>query len=156
MTRVLKRRIPTWVNAMQVILILIMLGQAYLCFFGHEGWAAAGVSIEGNPSLNIIYETGSRLLVMVVASVYVLITQDARQWLVVLLMNVVREGQEMIIDPLWPVANAPASPMTDFAIHVVIVAIEVAAFATVLAITRQKNTTDTYLESTAMGEEVKK
>jgi len=127
---------------MQVVLILIMLGQAYLCFFDHEEWAAAGVSIEGNPSLNILYETGSRLLVMVVASIYVIITQNARQWLVVLLMNVVREGQEMFIDPLFPVANAPASPMMDFAIHVVIVAIEVAAFVKVLAIAKQESTAD--------------
>ena len=124
---------------MQIVLIFIMLGQAYLCFFDHKEWAAAGISVEGNPSLNIIYETGSRLLVMVVASIYVIITQNARQWLVVLLMNVVREGQEMFIDPLYPVANAPASPMMDFVIHVLIVAIEVAAFIAVLRIARRED-----------------
>jgi hypothetical protein len=129
-----------WVNVMQVVLILIMLGQAYLCFFDHEAWAASGVSIEGTPSLNIIYETGSRLLVMVVAAIYVIITQNARQWLVVLLMNIVREGQEMFIDPLFPVANAPASPVMDFGIHVAIVGVEIAAFLAVLAIARQQRT----------------
>lgn len=145
MTSETRRRIPIWVIVMQVILILIMLGQAYVCFFNHQVLAETGVSVEGNPSLNVIYETGSRLLVMVIVSIYVIITQDARQWLVVLLMNIVREGQEMIIDPLYPLANAPASPVVDFAIHVVIVAIEIAAFMTVLAIARKEKTADVHL-----------
>ncbi len=43
----------------------------------------------------------------------------------------------MFVDPLWPVADAPFSPTVDFLIHVVIVAIEVTPFVTVLKITRQ-------------------
>jgi len=51
-------------------------------------------------------------------------------------MNIFREGQEMIIDPLFPILNAPTSPMVDFWIHVVIVAIEIWAFIAVYRITR--------------------
>ena len=93
--------------------------------------ADTGVSIESPPMLNLVYEMGARTFAMVIASVYVLLTQDPKQFLVVLLMNIVREGQEMIIDPLYPVFNAPATPTVDFWIHIVIVVIEIGALITV-------------------------
>lgn len=124
---------------MQAILILIMVVQVFEYFFGHDGLVAAGIQVQGDPSLNLIYEMGARLGVIAVASVFVMITQDPRQYLVVLIMNVFREGQEMIIDPLFPVADAPAPPIVDFFIHVVIVAIEIAALLTVLKIARQES-----------------
>lgn len=126
-----KTKIPLWVNILQAILILIMLVQVYMYFFNHEMMADTGVLVKGNPMLNLVYEMGARTLVMALASIYVMITQNPRQFLVVLLMNILREGQEMIIDPLFPVLNAPATPAVDFGIHVVIVAIEILAFISV-------------------------
>ena len=134
-----KSKIPLWVNIVQVTLILIMLGQVYMYFFNHQMMADTGVLVEGVPMLNLVYEMGARTFVMVVASIYVIITQDPKQFLVVLLMNIVREGQEMIIDPLYPILNAPASPTVDFWTHVVILAIEIWAFIIVFRLTRNKN-----------------
>jgi len=114
-----------------------MLGQVYMYFFNHKMMADSGVMVQGSPMLNLVYEMGARTFVMVIVSVFVLITQDPKQYLVVLLMNIVREGQEMIIDPLYPVLNAPASPTVDFWIHVVIVAIEIWAFITVFKLIRK-------------------
>ena len=131
MAHTTKSKIPLWVNIMQAILILIMLGQVYMYFFNHQMMADSGVIVDENPMLNLVYEMGARTLVMAIASIYVMVTQDPKQFLVVLLMNIVREGQEMIIDPLYPVLNAPATPTADFWIHVVIVAIEIWAFITV-------------------------
>ena len=105
MTNTTKLKIPLWVNTLQAILILIMLTQVYMYFFNHDLMADMGVNVKGTPMLNLVYEMGARTFVMVIASVYVLITQDPKQFLVVLLMNIVREGQEMIIDPLFPVLN---------------------------------------------------
>ncbi len=149
LTRIRNSQIPLWVNIMQAILILIMAVQVVEYFFGHDGLVAAGIQVQGDPSLNLIYEMGARLGVMVVASVFVMITQDPRQYLVVLIMNVFREGQEMIIDPLYPVADAPASPTVDFFIHVVIVVIEIAALLAVLKITRQEGDSTTTPAATA-------
>lgn len=129
--------IPLWVNVMQAVLIAIMAVQVYENFVNHDALVSAGLAVEGDPQLNLIYEMGARLAVMVVASVYVMITQNPLQYIVVLLMNVAREGQEMIIDPLYPVADAPAGPLTDFVIHVVIVAIEVAALVQVWKIAKR-------------------
>lgn len=133
-----KAKIPMWVNIVQVILTLIMLGQVYMYFFNHQMMADTGVLVEGVPMLNLVYEMGARTLVMVIASIYVLITQNPKQFLVVLLMNIVREGLETIIDPLYPILNAPASPTVDFGIHVVIVIIEIWAFVTVFRLTKKQ------------------
>ena len=46
-------------------------------------------------------------------------------------MNIAREGLETIIDPLFPITNAPATSAIDFGMHIVIVAIEIAAFVVV-------------------------
>ena len=104
-----------------------MLGQVYMYFFDHDLLAATGVTVNGTPDLNLVYEIGGRTLTMAAASIFVMITQNARQFLVVLFMNILREGTEMIIDPLFPIANAPASPAVDFGMHVVVVAIEILA-----------------------------
>ena len=131
------KKIPRWINIMQTILVLIMLGQVYMYFFNHQMMADSGVLVQGVPMLNLVYEMGARTFVMVLVSIYVLINQNPLQYLVVLFMNIVREGQEMFIDPLFPILNAPVSPMVDFIIHVVIVAIEIWAFITVLKISKK-------------------
>ena len=138
MTHTIKSRIPLWVNIMQAILVLIMLGQVYMYFLNHQMMVATGVLVESTPMKNLVYEMGARTLVMVIASIYVMITQSPKQFLVVLLMNIFREGQEMIIDPLYPILNAPASPITDFWIHVVIIAIEILAFIVVFKSTKKQ------------------
>jgi hypothetical protein len=137
-----KSEIPLWVNVMQAILILIMAVQVFEYFFDHDGLVRAGIEVEGDGNKNLIYEMGARLGVIVVASLFVMVTQNPLQYLVVLVMNVFREGQEMIIDPLWPVADAPASPTVDFLIHVVIVAIEILALLTVYRIVKRANADD--------------
>ncbi|RKR15392.1 hypothetical protein CLV91_1477 [Maribacter vaceletii] len=137
MTTLNKTQIPLWVNIMQSILILIMLGQVYMYFLNHQMIVNSGIQVEGIPNLNLIYEMGARTLVMAIISIYVMITQSPKQYIIILIMNVLREGLETIIDPLYPVLNAPASPMVDLGIHLIIVAIEVWAFVTVLRITKK-------------------
>lgn len=139
MIRNAKSEIPLWVNIMQAVLILIMVVQVFEYYFDHDALVAAGIGVEGDPQLNLIYEMGGRLGVIALASIFVMITQNARQYLVVLIMNVFREAQETFIDPLFPVADAPASPAADFAIHVVIVLIEIAALIAVIRVIRRED-----------------
>ena len=47
------------------------------------------------------------------------------------------QGFETIIDPLFPLANAPMSPTGDFIAHLIIVGIEVWAFIKVYNITKE-------------------
>lgn len=137
MTKILNTKIPIWVNAVQVVLTLIMLQQVYMFYFDHSSVAASGIVVEGIPNLNLLYEFAGRTATMALISIVVLISQNPRYFLVVLLMNLFREGQETIIDPLFPLLNAPMAPSGDFVAHLVIVAIELLAFIAVLKIVRQ-------------------
>ena len=130
-------RIPLWVNILQILLTLIMLQQAYMFAFNHQAVLASGIQIDGVANLNLLYEFASRTFVMAITSLFVLVSQNPRYFLVVLLMNILREGFETIIDPLFPLANAPMSPTGDFIAHLIIVGIEVWAFIKVYNITKE-------------------
>ena len=129
--------IPIWVNILLIVLILFMVIQGYLFYFNHQFLLDAGITIEGVPDLNIIYTTAGRLLAMTAASVFVLYTQNPNQYLVVLFMSIFKDGQQTLIDPLFPSANA--APLVDFGMHFVIVVLEIWAFIIVYRITRQEN-----------------
>ena len=129
--------IPIWVNILLIVLIMFMAIQGYLFYFNHQFLLDAGITIEGVPDLNIIYTTAGRLLAMTAASVFVLYTQNPNQYLVVLFMSIFKDGQQTLIDPLFPSANA--APLVDFGMHFVIVALEIWAFIIVYRITRQEN-----------------
>ena len=132
-------QIPIWVNIFLMFIVLLMTLQVYWFYFDHQELLDAGITIQSVPDLNIMYTTAGRLTAMIAASIFVLITQNPNQYLVVLLMSILREGQEMFIDPLFPYANAPVPPIVDFGMHVVIIALEIAAFIVVYRITRQEN-----------------
>ena len=130
-------KIPICVNVVQGLLTLIMLQQVFMFTFDHQAVNASGISIDGIPNQNLLYEFASRTMVMAAASIFVLATQNPRYFLIVLLMNIFRESFETIIDPLFPLANAPMTPKADLIAHLVIVVIEVWAFVTVLKIVRR-------------------
>lgn len=136
-------KIPIWINVLQVLLTLIMLQQTYMFYLNHQAVADSGILIEGIPNLNLLYEFAGRTATMALVSIFVLISQNPRYFVVVLLMNLFREGQETIINPLFPLANAPMAPSGDFALHVLIVAIELWAFIAMLRIVRQLDETET-------------
>ncbi|MEM7256312.1 MAG: hypothetical protein AAF404_02880 [Pseudomonadota bacterium] len=129
-------KIPLWVSALMVVLLAFMSIQVYWFYFDHQSLRETGISITGVPDLNIIYTTAGRLLAMMAATVFVIITQNPHQYLVVLLMSIWRDGQEMFIDPLYPYANSPSAPLADFGIHLIIVALEVTAFIVVYKLTQ--------------------
>ena len=114
-----------------------MLQQTYMFFLNHQAIAASGITTEGIPNLNLLYKFGARTATIALLSIIVMITQDPRYFIVILLMNLFREGLETIIDTLYPLANAPVSPSIDFIMHIVIIAIELWAFITMYKIVRQ-------------------
>ena len=133
--------IPIWVNVFLVVVVLLMAVQVLWNYFDHDYLLDAGITIEGDPDKNVLYTTAGRLVAMIGASIFVLITQNPAQHAVVWFMGILRESQEMFIDPLFPYANSPAEPIVDFGIHVVIVALEIAAFVTVSRIARESKKT---------------
>ena len=114
-----------------------MLQQVYLFYFDHQSVAESGIAVEGAPSLNILYEFSGRTATMAFASLFVLVSQNPRYFVPVLLMNLLREDQETVIDPLYPLVNAPMSPTGDLVVHLAIMAIELWAFIAMLRIVRR-------------------
>ena len=133
----MKVKIPIWISVLQVILTLIMFQQVYQFTLDHQAVAQSGITIEGTPNLNLLFEFAGRTATMAVASLLVIILQNPRYFLVVLFMNLVREGLETIIDPLYPLANAPMTPVNDFIAHLVIVALELWAFVVLYKIVKK-------------------
>ena len=122
--------IPMWVNIFMLLILFFMGIQVYWYYFDHQFLLDAGITIETVADQNVIYTTAGRLVAMIGATLFVMFTQNAKQYLVVLLLSILREGQETIIDPLLPLANGP-DPIIDFWVHIVIVALEIAAFVAV-------------------------
>ena len=137
------RQIPLWVSIFLMVLVVFMGVQVVQFYFDHQSLLDAGITIETDADRNIIYTTAGRLVAMIAATVFVLVTQNPKQVLVVLFMSIFREGQEMFIDPLFPYANAPAPPIADALVHVVIVGLEVLAFVVVLRIARRNGVDST-------------
>ena len=131
--------IPIWVNVLLVILIVLMTVQVYWNYFDHATLLDFGITIDGEPDQNVIYTTAARLVAMIAASVFVLVTQNPAQYTVVMLMSAVREAQEGIIDPLYPMADSGISPIVDFLVHVVIVTAAVAALITVYRLSKKQH-----------------
>ncbi len=123
----MKVKIPFWINSLQVLLIMIMLSQVYLFYIDIESVIASGVTVNTVSDYNLIYEFAARTATMAIVSIIILFSQDIKLFLLMFIMNILREGQETIIDPLFPLINAPISPMSDLILHVIIVTIEIIA-----------------------------
>ena len=124
--------VPLWVTLFLIVLALFQSTQVFTFYFDHEFLVEAGISTQTDANLNVIYATAGRMLATIVATVFVIILQSPPAFMTILLMSMVREGQEMIIQPLFPYANSPASPTAMFILHALMFAIEFAAFITVL------------------------
>ena len=131
--------IPTWINIVQILLTMIVIQQTYQFYFDIDAVSASGITTEGIPNKNLIYEFASRTGTMAVISILIMLSQDVKLFIIMFVMNVFREGQETIIDPLYPLTNAPVDPTTDLILHIIIVAIEIMALLKLINIFKAKN-----------------
>jgi hypothetical protein len=133
----MKTIIPLWINILQCLLILILLQQTYLFYFDHEAVRSSGIKIDGVPDFNLIYEFAGRTVTMAIVSIFIMYSQNVKLFIVMFLMNLLREIQETIIDPLFPLTTAPLSPTGDLVAHIVIVVIELIAFIKLYKISKE-------------------
>ena len=79
--------------------------------FDHEAVLSSEIKIDGVPDFNLIYEFAGRTATMAIVSIFIMYSQNVKLFIVMFLMNLLREIQETIIDPLFPLTNAP--PFSD-------------------------------------------
>ena len=118
---------------------MIVIQQTYQFYFDIDAVSASGITTEGIPNKNLIYEFAGRTGTMAVISFLIMLSQDVKLFIIMFVMNIFREGQETIIDPLYPLANAPVDPTTDLILHIIIVAIEIMALLKLINIFKAKN-----------------
>ena len=143
----MKTKIPIWINVVQTILILIMLQQVYLFYIDHAAVLASGITIQSVADHNLVYEFAGRTATMAIVSIFIMFSQNVKLFVAMFLMNLLREMQETIIDPLFPLANAPVSPTWDIIIHVVIVAIELLAFIKLYQLSKELDSNDATIQA---------
>lgn len=119
--------IPAWINILQILLTMIIIQQTYQFYFDLDAVLASGIELTSISDRNLIYEFAGRTGTMAIISILIMLSQDVKLFIIMFVMNVFREGQETIIDPLYPLANAPVNPTTDLILHIIIVCIEVIA-----------------------------
>ena len=119
------------------MLILIIFQQTNLFYFDHEAVRSSGIKIDGVPDFNLIYEFAGRTVTMAIVSIFIMYSQNVKLFIVMFLMNLLREIQETIIDPLFPLTTAPLSPTGDLVAHIVIVVIELIAFIKLYKISKE-------------------
>ena len=93
-------------------------------FYVDHQTVEASDTTEGIPNLHLLCAFGARIATIALLLIVVRIAQDLKYFFVILLMNLFQEGFEKFIDPLHTLANDLVSPMVDFIMHIVIVAIE--------------------------------
>ena len=130
--------IPIWINVLQVLLTLIVIQQTLQFYFDLDAVLASGIEVTSIPDKNLIYEFAGRTGTMAIVSILVMLSQDVKLFIIMFVMNIFREGQETIIDPLYPLANAPVTPSTDLVLHMIIVSIEFVALLKLITIYRSK------------------
>ena len=59
-----------------IVILAFMSIQVYWFYFDHGVLVDAGISVEAVPDLNVVYTTASRLLAMIAATVFVMVTQN--------------------------------------------------------------------------------
>ncbi len=143
----MKTKIPLWINIVQGILILIMLSQVYLFYVDHNAVLASGITIQSVADYNLVYEFAARTATMAIVSIFIMFSQNVKLFIAMFLMNLLREIQETIIDPLFPLANAPVSPTWDIIIHLIIVAIELIAFIKLYKMSTELKTNDSEIQT---------
>ena len=99
--------IPIWINVLQVLLTLIVIQQTLQFYFDLDAVLAYGIEVTSIPDKNLIYEFAGRTGTMAIVSVLIMLSQDVKLFIIMFVMNIFREGQETIIDPLYP----PRMPM---------------------------------------------
>ena len=130
--------IPNWINVLQVLLTLIVIQQTFQFYFDLDAVLASGIEVTSIPDKNLVYEFAGRTGTMAIISILIMLSQDVKLFIIMFVMNIFREGQETIIDPLYPLANATVSPTTDLILHIIIVSIEVIALLKLITIYRSK------------------
>ncbi|MBZ0276495.1 MAG: hypothetical protein K8I60_10140 [Anaerolineae bacterium] len=123
----MKKRIPIWINILQVVILAILSFQAFALFF-NPGQLYAGLVVDDATRPMILVLAG-RNVVMALISLLALIRQESRFYSFAFLMHALRELQDMFFVPLTLSGDASGGAVMIFLVFLVVFVIpEITAF----------------------------
>lgn len=123
----MKKRIPIWINILQVVILAILSAQAFALFF-NPSQLYAGLVVD-DATRPMIFVLAGRNVVMALISLLALIRQEPRFYSFAFLMHALREVQDMLFVPLTLSGDASGGAVMIFLVFLIIFVIpEITAF----------------------------
>lgn len=113
-----KQKIPIWIYIFQGILCLI-LAQQIFSYYQFNYWGEIAVS---DSEKREVLELAGRTLAMFVIGIVAIVSRNAHYFVVVFIVNIIREGSEAFVDSFF---ESGISMYSNFFGHLAIVALEV-------------------------------
>lgn len=113
-----KNKIPLWIYLFQGLLCLILAQQAFSYYqFNYWGEIASTDSEKRQ-----LLELAGRTLAMLIVGVIVMISRNPHYFVVLFILNIVRETNETFVDTIY---ETDKSPIVNILVHLVIISLEV-------------------------------
>lgn len=113
-----KNKIPLWIYLLQGLLCLILAQQAF-SYYQFDYW---GEIASTDSEKRQLLELAGRTLAMLIVGVIVMISRNPHYFVVLFILNIVRETNETFVDTIY---ETDKSPIVNILVHLVIISLEV-------------------------------
>ncbi len=113
-----KNKIPLWIYLLQGLLCLILAQQAF-SYYQFNYWGE--IASTDNEKRQLL-ELAGRTLAMLIVGVIVMISRNPHYFVVLFILNIVRETNETFVDTIY---ETDKSPIVNILVHLVIISLEV-------------------------------
>ena len=113
-----KNKIPLWTYLLQGLLCLILAQQAF-SYYQFDYW---GEIASTDSEKRQLLELAGRTLAMLIVGVIVMISRNPHYFVVLFILNIVRETNETFVDTIY---ETDKSPIVNILVHLVIISLEV-------------------------------
>ncbi|HBI01440.1 MAG TPA: hypothetical protein DDY18_07430 [Flavobacterium sp.] len=113
-----KNKIPIWIYLFQGLLCLILAQQAF-SYYQFDYWGEIATT---NSEKRELLELAGRTLAMFLIGVIVMISRNPHYFVVLFILNIVRETNETFVDTIY---ETDKSPIVNVVVHLVVIALEV-------------------------------
>ena len=127
-----KNKIPLWIYLLQGLLCLILAQQAF-SYYQFDYW---GEIASTDSEKRQLLELAGRTLAMLIVGVIVMISRNPHYFVVLFILNIVRETNETFVDTIY---ETDKSPIVNILVHLVIISLEVWALVKAYKVSKSQS-----------------
>ena len=127
-----KNKIPVWIYLLQGLLCLILAQQAF-SYYQFDYW---GEIASTDSEKRQLLELAGRTLAMLIVGVIVMISRNPHYFVVLFILNIVRETNETFVDTIY---ETDKSPIVNILVHLVIISLEVWALVKAYKVSKSQS-----------------